>query len=69
MRPMSLLERGFADPTVSLGDLLDGSRPEIKGSSRRSTRDYVDEIVRSGSPTSTAWRHAPAGTDSRDTST
>ncbi|MCM3535166.1 DUF4143 domain-containing protein [Cellulosimicrobium funkei] len=50
MRPMSLLERGFAEPTVSLGDLLGGSRPEINGSSRRSTRDYVDEIVRSGFP-------------------
>lgn len=47
---MSLLERGFAEPTVSLGDLLDGSRPEITGSSRRGTRDYVDEIVRSGFP-------------------
>lgn len=50
MRPMSLLERGFAEPTVSLGDLLGGSLPEIRGSSRRSTRDYVDEIVRSGFP-------------------
>jgi len=50
MRPMSLMERGFAEPTVSLGDLLDGSRPEITGSSERGTRDYVEEIVRSGFP-------------------
>lgn len=50
MRPMSLVERGFADPTVSLGELLKGHRTGVTGSTERTTSDYVEEIVRSGFP-------------------
>jgi predicted AAA+ superfamily ATPase len=50
MRPMALSERGLARPTVSLGDLLRGARPQITGSTDVSLDAYTDEIVRSGFP-------------------
>lgn len=50
MRPLSLVERGPEDPTVSLADLLSGSRPDITGSTKFDLRRYVDEILRSGFP-------------------
>jgi predicted AAA+ superfamily ATPase len=50
MRPMSLLERGVAQPTVSLADLLSGTRPPVEGRCDVTLDDYVDEIVRSGFP-------------------
>lgn len=49
MRPMALNERGIADPTVSLGALLDGTRM-IEGASDLGIRDYTREIVASGFP-------------------
>lgn len=50
MRPMSLAERGLADPTVSLRELLTGSRPKIGGRSRMDLGAYTDEILGSGFP-------------------
>lgn len=50
MRPLSLVERGVASPSVSLRKLLSGSRPEVSGSTSVRLTDYVDEIVGSGFP-------------------
>lgn len=50
MRPMTLSERGFDEPTVSLRTLLSGSRPPLRGATDRSLVDYVNELVRSGLP-------------------
>ena len=50
MRPMALCERGIGTPTVSLAELLGGSRPPIDGSTDVDLERYVDEIVRSGFP-------------------
>ncbi|HZO95862.1 MAG TPA: AAA family ATPase [Gaiellaceae bacterium] len=50
MRPMSLAERGVATPTVSLAELLSGTRPAITGHTEVRLTDYVDEILRSGFP-------------------
>lgn len=50
MRPLSLAERGLADPTVSLSGLLSGSRPRIGGQSSVGLSTYTDEILRSGFP-------------------
>lgn len=50
MRPLSLIERGIASPTTSLGALLRGERPEITGESPVTLRDYTREIVSSGFP-------------------
>ncbi len=50
MRPLSLVERGVAHPTVSLRDLLSGSRPPIGGDSTVALGDYVQEICASGFP-------------------
>lgn len=50
MRPMSLAERGLIDPTVSLRELLTGSRPRIVGRSRVGLAVYTDEILGSGFP-------------------
>ena len=50
MRPMTLAERGVATPTVSLHDLLAGTRPPIAGDSPIGLERYVDEILRSGLP-------------------
>lgn len=49
LRPMSLPERAFETPTVSLAAMLAGS-PDIHGETRRVLADYVDEIVASGLP-------------------
>jgi predicted AAA+ superfamily ATPase len=49
MRPMSLVERGVATPTVSLQELHSGEA-EIGGSSDLKLKDYVEEILRSGFP-------------------
>ena len=49
LRPMSLTERGIEQPSVSLKALMDGGT-SIIGSTQISTRDYVDEILRSGFP-------------------
>ncbi len=50
MRPMGLHERGLTQPTVSLAELLTGSRPAIEGSAEFTLRDYADAIVDSGFP-------------------
>ena len=50
MRPFTLPERGVCEPTVSLGQLLEGQRPEISGASDLMLADYTDEIVGSGFP-------------------
>jgi len=50
MRPFAITERSMAEPTVSLRDLLSGTRPDIGGESEIRLPDYVDEILRSGLP-------------------
>lgn len=50
MRPMTLVERGVATPTVSLRSLLDGGRPAVDGTTEVRLPTYVDEILRSGFP-------------------
>ena len=50
MRPLSLVERGVATCTVSLGELVAGGRPPLTGTTDVSLATYVDEIVRSGFP-------------------
>ncbi|MFT4036047.1 MAG: DUF4143 domain-containing protein [Patulibacter sp.] len=49
MRPLALSERG-AQPTVSLRDLLTGSRPAISGHTSWDLARYAEEIGRSGFP-------------------
>ncbi|HEV3358738.1 MAG TPA: DUF4143 domain-containing protein [Pseudonocardiaceae bacterium] len=50
MRPMTLAERGLAETTVRLGDLLSGERSHITGDTEVGLRTYTDEILRSGFP-------------------
>jgi predicted AAA+ superfamily ATPase len=50
MRPMTLSERGLAEPTVSLRALLDGRRPALEGSTTIDLERYAEEICRSGLP-------------------
>lgn len=50
MRPLSLAERGLAEPTVSLRTLLTGARPDVRGATDVSLADYTREIVGSGFP-------------------
>ncbi len=50
MRPLSLYERGLAAPTVSLRELLGGSRPNLRGDTTVRLETYVDEILASGFP-------------------
>ena len=50
MRPLSLMERDVATPTVSLARLLAGGRPVVDGSSGVRLERYVEEIIASGFP-------------------
>ncbi len=54
MRPLSLCERWdapvFSEPTVSLSDLLTGTRPPIGGRTEARLADYAAEITASGFP-------------------
>ncbi len=50
MRPMTLSERGVASPTVSLSELLTGSRLPLEGTTDVRLADYAHEIVASGFP-------------------
>jgi predicted AAA+ superfamily ATPase len=50
MRPMTLLERGVGDPSVSLSRLLKGDGAKIAGTTDVTLSDYVREIVISGFP-------------------
>lgn len=59
MRPMTLLERGVAAPSVSLAALLSGQRPSIRGETDVSLETYATEIVASGFP---GLRHLSART-------
>jgi uncharacterized protein len=49
MRPLSMSER-VDGQTVSLAELLTGSRPRIAGASELGLGDYVEEILASGLP-------------------
>lgn len=55
MRPLSLVERGVAQPTVSLGALLSG-RADVGGETDVVLQDYIEEITSSGFP---GIRHEP----------
>jgi uncharacterized protein len=50
VRPLTLAERGVAQPTVSLAALLGGQRPSIDGSCAVRLDQYVHEIVMGGFP-------------------
>lgn len=50
MRPLSLVERGFEEATVSLSDLLGGGRSDVGGSTEATLEGYVTQIVASGLP-------------------
>lgn len=50
LRPLSLAERQAQLPTVSLGDLLSGTRPAVAGTTDVTLGDYALEILRSGFP-------------------
>lgn len=50
MRPLSLPERSLEKPTVSLGKLLAGEKPQISGETNINLEDYTREIVQSGLP-------------------
>lgn len=50
MRPLSLAERWPGHATVSLSELLTGSKPSVRGESSVSLGDHVDEILASGLP-------------------
>lgn len=50
MRPLTLPERGASNPTVSMGSLLEGTSPDVVGTSDLGLSQYADEILRSGFP-------------------
>lgn len=50
VRPLSLAERWPGEATVSLSELLGGSRPDLGGQTGRGLGDYTEEILRSGFP-------------------
>ena len=50
VRPLSFAERGLVVPTVSLRELLSGSKPRIGGQSPVGLSTYTDEILGSGFP-------------------
>ena len=50
MRPMSLAEREVDTPTVSLGELLAGGRPDLWGVTQVGVEQYAEEITSSGFP-------------------
>ena len=50
MRPLSLAEREGFTPSVSLRELLSGSRPAVTGHTEHRLEDYAREIVASGFP-------------------
>ena len=57
MRPMAIHERGELQPSVSLADLLSGSRPAVDGATEWTAMDYFEAIEESGFPGIRA--HAP----------
>jgi uncharacterized protein len=50
VRPLTLPERGLAEPTVSLASLLSGDGAHIDGSTAVTLDDYVTEILAGGFP-------------------
>ena len=50
MRPLSLAERGLDTSSVSLAELLTGTRPAITGHTHVTLDRYVEEIVAGGFP-------------------
>lgn len=50
MRPLALSERGLGTPTVSLHELLRGTRPAVGGHTEVSLETYAQEILASGLP-------------------
>jgi uncharacterized protein len=50
MRPLSLAERGVGSPSVSVRELLTGSRSTVEGQTIVRLENYVDEILASGFP-------------------
>lgn len=50
MRPLTLPERGFATPTVSLGDLLAKAATAVDGDTALALGDYTEQIVGGGFP-------------------
>jgi hypothetical protein len=50
MRPMTLYERGTAEPTVSLRSLLAGTAPALTGSTTITASDYFAAVESSGFP-------------------
>jgi predicted AAA+ superfamily ATPase len=50
VRPLTLVERGVAVPTVSLAELVRGTRPSISGSASMRLDGYVTEILAGGFP-------------------
>jgi predicted AAA+ superfamily ATPase len=50
LRPMSLVERGVAQPQFSLGDAFEGKSEQFSAKSGVGLSDYVDEIFASGFP-------------------
>jgi hypothetical protein len=50
LRPMSLAERGLAEATVRLGELLSGNRSAVAGECGVDLEEYAAEIVASGFP-------------------
>jgi hypothetical protein len=45
MRPLTLVERGVETPTVSLAQLLNGTRPPLNGQTRVRLETYAQEIL------------------------
>ena len=50
MHPLSLAERGLSTSTISLSELLQGTRPPLGGESQVTLADYAEEVVASGFP-------------------
>lgn len=50
MRPLAMAERGIETPTVSLGDLMNGSLSAAEGQTAFDLPGYVEEILASGFP-------------------
>jgi hypothetical protein len=50
MRPITLSERGVAQPRVSLAELLSGSRPALDGACTLPLADYAHEIRYAATP-------------------
>jgi predicted AAA+ superfamily ATPase len=50
MRPLALAERAGFTPSVSLRELLTGTRPAVSGRTDRRLEDYAREILASGFP-------------------